>query len=58
MLFAQIFFWVIGIMFFAGMIGSAIVVLFTTVEDVKELREKPDPRPAVRFDHLAADETR
>lgn len=35
---AKIFFWIIGIMFFAGMIGSAIVVLFTSVEDARELR--------------------
>jgi hypothetical protein len=38
MLVAQIFFWTIGIMFLAGMVGSAVVVVLTSLEDAKELK--------------------
>ncbi len=51
---AKIFFWVIGIMFFAGIIGSAIVVLFTSVEDAKELKGEEKPvSSAVSSPHIA-----
>jgi hypothetical protein len=39
MIFAKIFFWIIGIMFFAGAIGSALVVILTSIDDIKDLRE-------------------
>lgn len=38
---AQIFFWVIGILFLVGMAGSALVVVLTSVEDAKELKSEP-----------------
>ena len=44
---ARIFFWIVGIMFFAGIIGSAIVVLFTSVEDAKELKGEEKPASSV-----------
>jgi hypothetical protein len=39
MIIAKIFFWIIGIMFFAGAIGSALVVILTSIDDIKDLRE-------------------
>jgi hypothetical protein len=36
-LIARLFFWTIGIMFLVGSVGSALVVLLTTLDDVKEL---------------------
>ena len=54
MFLAQIFFWAIGIMFFLGIIGSAIVVLFTTVEDAKELKGEEKPlSSAVSSPHIS-----
>ena len=38
MIVAKIFFWIIGIMFFAGMAGSALVIILASIEDAKELR--------------------
>lgn len=34
-----IFFWTISAMFVVGIVGSAVVVVLTTIEDAKELRE-------------------
>ena len=42
---AQIFFWVLGIMFFVGVFGSALVVILTSIDDVKDLREKKESEP-------------
>lgn len=42
---AKIFFWTIGVLFLVGMVGSAVVVLLTSVEDVKELKGEPKERP-------------
>jgi hypothetical protein len=42
MFFGKIFFWIIGTMFFVGSIGSALVVIFTTVDDVKDLRGREE----------------
>ena len=39
MFIAKIFFSILGIMFFVGAIGSALVVIFTTIDDIKDLRE-------------------
>ena len=47
-LFAKVFFWIIGIMFFAGMAGSALVVVLTSIEDGKELREKREAEGSSR----------
>jgi hypothetical protein len=51
MIVAKIFFWIIGIMFFAGAIGSSLVVIFTTVDDIKDLsgngETEPQPAPIV-----------
>ena len=48
MVIAKLFFWIIGIMFFVGAIGSALVVIFTTVDDIKDLsgHEEADRQPA------------
>lgn len=53
MIVAKIFFWTIGIMFFAGIIGSALVVTLTTIDDIKDLREKhkSDSRMSNVFHH-------
>lgn len=45
---AQIFFWILGIMFFVGAIGSGIVVILTSIDDIKDLREEKEPEP-IRF---------
>ncbi len=47
-LIAKAFFWFIGILFFVGMIGSAVVVILTSIEDVRELREKKEDESAVK----------
>jgi len=39
----SIFFWVLGIMFVVGMVGSAVVVILTSIEDIKELRGDKEP---------------
>jgi hypothetical protein len=39
-LIAKVLFWIIGIMFLVGLVGSGVVVILTSIEDVKELREK------------------
>lgn len=43
---AQIFFWILGIMFFVGAIGSALVVILTSIDDIKDLRDAKEPEPA------------
>jgi hypothetical protein len=44
---AVIFFWILGIAFFSGMIGCAFVIVLTTLDDLKDLmmeeEEKPSP---------------
>lgn len=46
---AKAFFWIIGTMFFVGLIGSGAVVILTSIEDAKELREKKEAEPRVRM---------
>ena len=41
-LIAKVFFWIIGIMFMVGLVGSGVVVILTSIEDVRELRESKD----------------
>jgi hypothetical protein len=48
LLIAKAFFWFIGILFFLGMVGSAVVVILTSIEDVRELREKKEDEAAVK----------
>jgi hypothetical protein len=43
---AQVFFWILGMMFFVGAIGSALVVILTSIHDVKDIREPREPEPA------------
>jgi hypothetical protein len=43
---AKLFFWILGIMFFVGAFGSALVVIMTSIHDVKDLREREEPAPA------------
>lgn len=43
MIIVSIFFWVLGIMFVVGMVGSAVVVILTSIEDIKELRGDKEP---------------
>ncbi len=47
---AKVLFWILGLMFFVGIIGSAVVVLLTSIEDVKELRanEENEPRTVMQ----------
>jgi hypothetical protein len=45
MIIAKIFFTILEIMFFGGAIGSALVVLLTSIDDVRELREAKEPEP-------------
>ncbi len=51
LLIAKAFFWFIGVLFFVGVIGSAVVVILTSIEDVKELREKKEDEPVVKVTH-------
>jgi hypothetical protein len=39
---AKLFFWILGIMFFVGMFGSALVVILTSIHDVRDLRERKE----------------
>ena len=48
---ARGFFWVLGILFFVGMLGSALVVVLTSIEDMKELREKKEDEPLSKLTH-------
>jgi hypothetical protein len=43
---AQIFFWILGIMFFAGAVGSGLVVILTSIDDIKDLRDEKAPEPS------------
>ena len=47
-LIAKAFFWLLGILFFVGIVGSAVVVILTSIEDVKELRDKKEAEPSVK----------
>jgi hypothetical protein len=40
MLFVRILIWMLEFAFFAGLIGSAVVVILTGFDDVKEISEK------------------
>lgn len=40
MIVAKIFFTILEVLFVAGMVGSAVVVILTSIEDAKELRPK------------------
>ena len=51
---AKIFFWVVGILFLVGMVGSALVVLLTSAEDAKELKREPKEKtPVVTSPHIS-----
>jgi hypothetical protein len=39
---ARVFFWIIGLMFFVGICGSALVVMLTSIEDIRDLRQKEE----------------
>ena len=45
LLIAKGFFWLLGLMFLAGIIGSGIVVIMTSIEDARELRDRKEPEP-------------
>ena len=50
MLAVKIFFWILEFMFFAGIIGSAIVVILTSIDDAKEIggdKREMESSPAV-----------
>jgi hypothetical protein len=51
---AKLFFWVIGVLFLVGMAGSALVVLLTSAEDLKELKGEPKEKmPEFASPHIA-----
>ena len=52
---AKILFWILGVMFFVGVVGSAVVVILTSIEDVKELRNKKDESKTVMQDQRFED---
>jgi|WetSurMetagenome_2_1015567.scaffolds.fasta_scaffold1316901_2 hypothetical protein len=45
MIAAKIFFWILEALFAIGIVGSALVVLLTAIDDVRDLREKHDDEP-------------
>ena len=47
---AKVFFEILEFMFFAGIIGSALVVILTSIEDAKELRDVKEEQPPVRHE--------
>jgi hypothetical protein len=44
MLVIKLLIWFLEFLFFAGLIGSALVVILTGFEDLKEITDKPDAR--------------
>ena len=57
MIAAKFFFTVLEVMFAAGVIGSALVVLLTSIDDVKELVEdkKSEKRKVSSLQHSASE---
>ena len=57
MIVAKVFFTILEVMFAVGVIGSALVVLLSAIDDVKELREveKPEPRTVSQLHHSASE---